>query len=560
MRTIWTGVGTALVTPFTSTGDLDEQAVRRLGRRQIDAGIHFLVPCGTTGENPTLTLAERLRIVEILVDEAHGQLPVLAGAGGYNTKEVIHLAGEMLKAGASGLLSVTPYYNKPTQEGLYQHFRAIAESTPLPIVLYNVPGRTGVNLDPSTVVRLAAIPNIVGVKEASGNISQMCELCHAVPPGFIVLSGDDAITLPLMAIGGRGVISVASNEIPSEMVDMVEAAESGDFAAARRLHERIMPLMKVNFVEANPGPVKAAMAAMGLLEESYRLPVVGPRPGAKEQILKVLGGARHPQGFCTGRHDRGPPQRMTLESDIAELVAAVPGAAAPTRVGRARPPNGDCRSPPRHRQIPRFADRHQNGARSVDPIGTGALDLVGLTQSLVDIDSTTGREAAAGRWLSSYLRQLGYTVTEQRVDDARFNVLATSGRPTVVLSTHYDCVPPFFKSRVEDGRIFGRGSCDAKGILAAQIAASERLRADGETRVGLLFVVGEERGSDGARVANDAAASPGPISAANIWLTANRPTAGSAPPPAAFCGCGWWRRAVPPTRRTRSWASRPSTS
>jgi 4-hydroxy-tetrahydrodipicolinate synthase len=288
MRTIWTGVGTALVTPFTRTGDLDEQAVRRLGRRQIDAGIHFLVPCGTTGENPTLTLAERLRIVEILVDEARGQLPVLAGAGGYNTKEVIHLAAEMLKAGASGLLSVTPYYNKPTQEGLYQHFQAIAESTPLPIVLYNVPGRTGVNIEPSTLVRLAAIPNIVGVKEASGNISQMCDVCQVVPPEFIVLSGDDAITLPLMAIGGRGVISVASNEIPAEMVNMVEAAESGDFVAARRLHARIMPLLKVNFVEANPGPVKAAMAAMGLLEETYRLPVVGPQPAAKAQILKVL--------------------------------------------------------------------------------------------------------------------------------------------------------------------------------------------------------------------------------------------------------------------------------
>jgi 4-hydroxy-tetrahydrodipicolinate synthase len=288
MRTIWTGVGTALVTPFTTTGELDEQAVRRLGRRQIDAGIHFLVPCGTTGENPTLTLAERVRIVEILVDEARGQVPVLAGAGGYNTTEVIQLAAEMDKAGAAGLLSVTPYYNKPTQEGLYQHFRAIAESTPLPIVLYNVPGRTGVNLEPSTVVRLAALPNIVGVKEASGNITQMCELCHVVPPGFIVLSGDDAITLPLMAIGGRGVISVASNEVPSEMVRMVEAAEGGDFVAARLLHERIMPLMKVNFVEANPGPVKAAMAAMGLLEESYRLPVVAPRPAAKQQIVAVL--------------------------------------------------------------------------------------------------------------------------------------------------------------------------------------------------------------------------------------------------------------------------------
>jgi 4-hydroxy-tetrahydrodipicolinate synthase len=288
MRTKWTGVGTALVTPFTSSGDLDEKAVRRLGRRQVDAGIHFVVPCGTTGENPTLTLQERVRIVEILVDEAGGQVPVLAGAGGYDTREIIHLASEMLRAGASGLLSVAPYYNKPTQEGLYQHFRAIADSTPLPIVLYNVPSRTGVNIEPSTVARLAALPNIVGVKEASGNISQMCEICHIVPSEFIVLSGDDAITLPLMAIGGRGVISVASNQVPAEMVQMVEAAEHGDFSAARAMHDRLLPLMQVNFVESNPGPVKAAMAAMGLLEEVYRLPMVSPRQDSQDRILKVL--------------------------------------------------------------------------------------------------------------------------------------------------------------------------------------------------------------------------------------------------------------------------------
>ena len=288
MRIPWTGVGTALVTPFTKAGDLDEAAVRRLGRRQMDAGVHFLVPCGTTGESPTLTLAERVRIVEILVDEAAGKTPILAGAGGYNTKEVIHLAGEMQRVGAGGLLSVTPYYNKPTQEGLFQHYRAIAESTPLPIFVYNVPGRTGVNVEVQTLVRLAALPNVVGVKEASGNMTQMCEVCRAVPPGFIVLSGDDVLTLPLMAVGGRGVISVASNEIPAEMAQMVEAAERDDFAAARAMHARILPLMQVNFVEANPVPVKAAMAAMGLLEEVYRLPMVPPRPESKEKIVKVL--------------------------------------------------------------------------------------------------------------------------------------------------------------------------------------------------------------------------------------------------------------------------------
>jgi 4-hydroxy-tetrahydrodipicolinate synthase len=288
MRTPFTGVGTALVTPFAKNGALDEAAVRRLGRRQIDAGIHFLVPCGTTGENPTLTDAERLRSVEILVDEANGKVPILAGAGGYNTSEVIRLAAGMAERGASGFLSVTPYYNKPTQEGLYQHYRAIAESTALPIVVYNVPGRTGVNVEVSTLARLADIPNIVGVKEASGNVTQMCEICRALPSDFIVLSGDDALTLPLMAVGGRGIISVASNEIPAEMVQMIEAAERNDFAAARAVHTRILPLMQVNFVEANPVPVKAAMTAMGLLEEVYRLPMTSPRPESREKIVKVL--------------------------------------------------------------------------------------------------------------------------------------------------------------------------------------------------------------------------------------------------------------------------------
>ncbi len=288
MRKPFTGVGTALVTPFTKNGDLDETAVRKLARRQIDHGIHFLAPCGTTGENPTLSDDERLRVVEIVVDEARSRVPVLAGAGGYDTKEVIHLAREFERRGVSGLLSVTPYYNKPTQEGLFQHYRAIAESTPLPIVVYNVPGRTGVNLEVATLARLAALPNIVGVKEASGNMTQMCEVARAVPPDFIVLSGDDALTLPLMAVGGRGIISVASNEIPREMVEMVETAERNDFAAARKIHARILPLMQVNFVEANPIPVKAAMTAMGLLEESYRLPMVSPKAESREKILKVL--------------------------------------------------------------------------------------------------------------------------------------------------------------------------------------------------------------------------------------------------------------------------------
>jgi len=288
MRTQFTGCGTALVTPFTRDGNVDEGAVRRLGRRQLDAGTHFLVPVGTTGESPTLTLEERVRIVGILADEANGRVPILAGAGGYDTKEVIHAAAEMKRAGADGLLSVTPYYNKPTQEGLFQHYRAIADSTPLPIIVYNVPGRTGCNIEPATVVRLSSLPNVVGIKEASGNMTQMCEVCRLVPDNFLVLSGDDAVTLPLMAVGGRGIISVVSNEIPADMAQMVEAAERGDFAAARAIHTRIMPLMQINFVESNPGPVKAAMAAMGLLEEVFRLPMTSPRPESKEKILAVL--------------------------------------------------------------------------------------------------------------------------------------------------------------------------------------------------------------------------------------------------------------------------------
>jgi len=288
MRTKFTGLGTALVTPFTRSGEMDEKAVRRLGRRQIDNGTHFLVPVGTTGENPTLEVSERLRMIEILVDEARGQVPVLAGCGGYNTKEIVHLARDMQKAGADGLLSVTPYYNKPTQDGIVQHFKAIADATPLPIVLYNIAGRTGVNIETPTVVRLAQVPSIVGVKEASGSLSQMCDVLRSVPSDFIVLSGDDALTLPLMAVGGRGVISVVSNQIPKEMSQMVEAAERNDFAAARAIHDRVINLMQINFVESNPGPVKYAMAQMGLLEESYRLPIVPPKPESKAKIDVVL--------------------------------------------------------------------------------------------------------------------------------------------------------------------------------------------------------------------------------------------------------------------------------
>jgi 4-hydroxy-tetrahydrodipicolinate synthase len=284
----FTGAGTALVTPFRSDGALDEPALDGLVQRQIARGIDFLVPCGTTGESPTLTHEEHLRVVEMTVNLAKGKVPVLAGAGGYNTNEVVVRARELAEIGVDGILSVTPYYNKPTQEGLYQHFRLIAETVPLPIILYSVQGRTGVNIEPATVKRLAEIENIVGIKEASGNISQMAAILNVVPDDFIVLSGDDAITLPLMALGGCGVISVVSNEIPAEMAQLTRLALSGDFAGAREMHRRYHPLMEVNFVESNPIPVKAALAEMGLLEPVWRLPLVPPKAENRARIRAVL--------------------------------------------------------------------------------------------------------------------------------------------------------------------------------------------------------------------------------------------------------------------------------
>ncbi len=285
---MFTGCGTAMVTPFRGDGTLDEETLRKLIARQMEAGIDFLVPCGTTGESPTLTHEEHVRVVEITVEMAKGRVPVLAGAGGYNTAEVIAMARELAALSVDGILSVTPYYNKPTQEGLYQHYRAIAEAVHLPIILYSVQGRTGINIEPATVVRLAAIRNIVGIKEASGSIAQMAAILNAVPEDFVVLSGDDAITLPLIALGGRGVISVVSNEIPAEMSEMVRLAMRGNIWGAREIHRRFHPLMEVNFVESNPGPVKTAMAEMGLLEPVWRLPLVAPKRENRERIVGVL--------------------------------------------------------------------------------------------------------------------------------------------------------------------------------------------------------------------------------------------------------------------------------
>ena len=285
---MFTGCGTALVTPFRGDQSLDEENLRRLIPRQIEAGIDFLVPCGTTGESPTLTHAEHLRVVEITLEQAKGRVPVLAGAGGYNTREVIELARELEEMGADGILSVTPYYNKPTPEGLYQHYKAIAGAIDLPIIVYSIQGRTGINVEPVTLARLAQIENIIGVKEASGNIAQMAAIIGLLPTEFTVLCGDDPITMALIALGGRGVISVASNQIPAEMTQLAHACLKSDFETARQIQRRFLPLMNVNFVESNPIPVKAAMAMMGLLEPVYRLPLCPPSEASRTRIEKVL--------------------------------------------------------------------------------------------------------------------------------------------------------------------------------------------------------------------------------------------------------------------------------
>jgi len=285
---MFTGCGTALVTPFRRDSSLDEPALHRLVRRQIDAGINFLVPCGTTGENPTLSRHEQLRVVEITREEAAGRVPVLAGAGGYNTAEVIALAKEFESMGVDGILSVTPYYNKPTPEGLYQHYKAIASAISLPVIVYSVPRRTGTNVDTATLKRLAQIENIVGIKEASGDISQVASMLGHLPEDFAVLSGDDALALPIIALGGKGVISVVSNEIPAEMTQLIRACLQNNFDEARRLQRRFLPLMEANFVESSPIPVKAAMAEMGLLERVWRLPLCAPRPENEEKIRGVL--------------------------------------------------------------------------------------------------------------------------------------------------------------------------------------------------------------------------------------------------------------------------------
>src|SRR5580658_6250459 len=282
------GCGTALVTPFKQDGSVDEAALRELVRWQIESGIDFLVPCGTTGETPTLSHDEWLRVVDLTIETAEGRVPIMAGATSNNTREAVAKAKEISsRAGVDYVLTATPYYTKPTQEGIFQHFKASAEASEKPLMLYNIAGRTGTNIETPTLLRLAEIPNIAGVKEASGNISQIAEVCASVPDDFLVFSGDDAITLAVIGLGGVGIISVVSNEIPAEMAQMTGAALSNKWDTARQLFRRYLPLMQANFIESNPGPAKAVLAMMGRLEEVYRLPIVPMKKDTRTKLEKI---------------------------------------------------------------------------------------------------------------------------------------------------------------------------------------------------------------------------------------------------------------------------------
>ena len=282
------GCGTALVTPFRQDGTIDETALRALISWQVESGVDFLVPCGTTGETPTLSHDEWLHVIDTTIEIAAGRMPIVAGATSNSTHDAVEKAKEVAKRpGVNAILTASPYYNKPTQEGQYRHFCAIAEAVDKPIILYNVPGRTGANIEPATLSRLAEIPNIAGVKEASGNMSQIADVCNAVPENFLVFSGDDAITLPVIALGGVGIISVASNEIPREMSEMTRAALNNDWDTARRIQRRYLPLMQANFLESNPLPVKAVLAMMGKIEEVYRLPLLPMRRDTRSRLQKI---------------------------------------------------------------------------------------------------------------------------------------------------------------------------------------------------------------------------------------------------------------------------------
>ncbi len=297
------GCGTALVTPFRQDGSIDEPALRDLVRWQVESGIDFLVPCGTTGETPTLTHDEWLHVIDLTIETAAGRVPIMAGATSNNTREAVAKAKEASsRTGVDYILTATPYYNKPTQEGIYQHFKAIAEASTKPLILYNIAGRTGTNIETSTLLRLAETHNIIGVKEASGNISQIAEVCATLPEDFLVFSGDDAITLAVIGLGGVGIISVVSNEIPAEMSRLANAALAGKWDLARQLFRKYLPLMNANFIESNPGPAKAVLAMMGRIEEVYRLPLVPMKKETRARLEKIAAevGLLHAQPAVTG--------------------------------------------------------------------------------------------------------------------------------------------------------------------------------------------------------------------------------------------------------------------
>jgi len=336
------GCGTALVTPFRHDGAVDEVALRELVAWQVESGINFLVPCGTTGETPTLSRKEWLRVVELTVEVAAGRVPIVAGATSNCTRETIEKARVLSdKAGVDAILTASPYYNKPTQEGQFQHFRAIAQAVKKPLILYNVPGRTGANIEPATLARLAHIRNIVGVKEASGNLTQIVEVFNAVPASFLVFSGDDAVTLPVISLGGAGIISVVSNEIPREMAEMTRAALNNDWESARRLHRKYLPLMQANFLESNPIPVKAALAMMGKIREVYRLPLVRMKEDTRSKLEKAL----HAAGLEVKAAEPAPARRPRPGAAIPEQPPGAAEAAQPVEAGIAVGGNGSTGGP-----------------------------------------------------------------------------------------------------------------------------------------------------------------------------------------------------------------------
>jgi len=354
------GCGTALVTPFHQDGSLDEQALKNIVSWQIESGIDFLVPCGTTGETPTLTHDEWLRVIDLTIEVAAGRVPIVAGATSNSTRDAVAKAQEVAtRPGVDAILTASPYYNKPTQEGQYQHFKAIAEAVNKPIILYNVPGRTAANLEAGTVARLAELPNIAGVKEASGNLTQIAEICGAAREGFSVLSGDDAMTLPVIALGGVGLISVASNEIPREMAEMTRAALNNDWNGARQICRKYLPLMQANFIESSPMPVKAVLAMMGRCQEAYRLPMVQVKRDTRSKLQKIAAevgliakteaAAAHTQTFFVYENWASGPHKAVLHRSTCGQCSN----------GKARPAGHSANHAQWHGPYPTLAEARQ---------------------------------------------------------------------------------------------------------------------------------------------------------------------------------------------------------